>query len=267
MAMEEKAAIGAGYTVVGLVVRIAVYTAITFIATVLLVVETPATGGYFNLGEASIYAIAAIAPPLATAIAAGLGPALADLVLGYWYFAPATFAIKFTEGFVVSYLMRRLPGRISLRLRALTAGLGLALALVVSVNGLGGAGGGFGAELAMVNASLAGLGLVIPSLVISAPAALWLVISLLIAILSLSLAVISARRPYMLAMAVGGLIMVTGYFLYEYFFSNPIILHRDPAGAFFEIPVNIGQFVAGILLSYPVVHFVARAGAAVSERP
>jgi uncharacterized membrane protein len=51
------------------VLRVIVYTVITFIATVLLVVETPATGGYFNLGEAAIYTIAYLSPPTIAAIA------------------------------------------------------------------------------------------------------------------------------------------------------------------------------------------------------
>jgi uncharacterized membrane protein len=62
------------------VLRILLYTIITFIATALLTVETPATGGYFNLGEAAIYVIAYLASPLVAAISSGLGPHLLILL-------------------------------------------------------------------------------------------------------------------------------------------------------------------------------------------
>ncbi len=243
-------------------IRIAMYTAITFVATVLLVVETPATGGYFNLGEAAIYAIAAMSPPIVAAIAGGLGPAIADLILGYWYFSPATFVIKFCEGYVVSRLIHvvRSRGTVPISLRLATPLVGIALAAVVSLNSIGGGGKeSTGFVFTWTPTNVFGLRIPIPSFTLSLPSATWIAIGILIAGLSIAITFVSRARPYLLPMAIGGMIMVTGYFLYEFFVSNPLILHRDPWGAITEVPVNVGQFTAGILLAYPVVQFVERA--------
>ncbi len=240
------------------VVKVIVYIAVTFIATAMLAVETPATGGYFNLGEAAIYAIAVLEPPIIAAIAGGVGPALADLALGYWYFAPATFVIKFTEGYVVSRLSKSRAGLG--RARLLTIVVGLALAGVVAYNGVGGGGEervGLSIELGHVN--IAGLRLPLPSVTAELPSWLWFLIAVLIAGLAVGLSLAAKEKPYLLAMAAGGLIMVTGYFLYEFFVSNPLILGRARWAAITEVPVNVGQFTAGILLAYPIVAFVERA--------
>uniref|UniRef100_A0A7J2TAD9 ECF transporter S component n=1 Tax=Ignisphaera aggregans TaxID=334771 RepID=A0A7J2TAD9_9CREN len=244
------------------VLRILLYTIITFIATALLTVETPATGGYFNLGEAAIYVIAYLASPLVAAISSGLGPALADLALGYWYFAPATLVIKFCEGFIVSKLVRVLKVgtkrglAIIIRVVALFMGLSLASIIILKLSFGGGA---TSIEVSWTPTYVFGFLVSIPQLKVGVPSYAWIAVALtFIAIVSLYVAVLH-NKPYAVAMALGGLIMVTGYFLYEYFVSNPIILGRDPLGAIFEIPVNIGQFIAGVVLAYPVVQFIERA--------
>ena len=251
------------------IVRIAVYTAITFVATVLLVVETPATGGYFNLGEAAIYAIAAMSTPVAAAIAGGLGPAIADLILGYWYFSPATFVIKFCEGYIVSRLIHviKYRGGVPTPLRLATPLVGAALAATVSLNAVGGSGEeATGFVFTWTSTNVFGLSIPIPSFTLSLPSVTWIAIGVLIAGVSIAITFVSRARPYLLPMAIGGVMMVTGYFLYEFFISNPLILHRDPWGAITEVPVNVGQFTVGILLAYPVVQFVERAKGAGTTR-
>jgi uncharacterized membrane protein len=244
-----------------LIVEAAAYTVVTFLATVILAVEVPATGGYFNLGEAAIYSIAFIAStPLVAGVAAGLGPAIADIVLGYGYFAPGTLIIKFAEGYVVAYLAGRLR-RGELPGWAKVGGPLLALAIaavLVAGMALKGLGGGFGAAATLTKASLLGVEVPLPSISLQLPGAVWLVIAAAVAALGL-IPLVARTRPYIVAPAVGGVIMVTGYFLYEFFITNPLVLGRDPFGAFFEIPVNVGQVAAGIVLSYPVVRFLERA--------
>ena len=248
------------------VVEAIVYTAATFLATVLLAVETPATGGYFNLGEAAIYSVAFLASsPWVAGVAGGVGPALADLALGFSYFAPATLVIKFTEGYLVARLGRSLgrgPGKWA-RITGLLLALGLA-AVVAWFLGRGG--GGVEASVEWVNVSLAGIEFQLPSLYFSIPAYLWLLVAVLIAGLGVLVAFVPGKYYHVVAMSLGGLVMVTGYFLYEYFVSNPLILGRDPVGAVLEVPANIGQAVAGILLAYPVVRFVERAGGRAAGR-
>ncbi len=243
---------------VSTVVRTAIYTVLVFAATAMLAVETPATGGYFNLGEAAIYSIAAFAPPLVTAIAAGVGSALSDLALGYGIFAPATLVIKFCEGYVVSKLISIVRGRGStpLWLRIASPLVGAGIASVVAFLSLGG--GGLGISLGLTPIKVAGVEIDLPTLSVQLPPVVWAVIAALIVGLALATTLTSRFLPYVVCMAVGGMIMVTGYFLYEYFVSNPLT-GRPPIAAVFEVPVNVGQFAAGIVIAHAVIGFVERA--------
>jgi len=239
-------------------VRVAVYTVLVFAATAMLAVETPATGGYFNLGEAAIYSIAAFTPPIATAIAAGVGSALADLALGYGIFAPATLAIKFCEGLVVSKLIEivRRRGYPPLWLRIVTPLVGGGIATTIATLALGS--GGLSVKLGLVPIKIFGVTIPLPTVSFGLPPAVWWVIAGLVLALSIATAASSRYRPYVVCMAVGGMIMVTGYFLYEYFVSNPLT-GRPPIAALFEVPVNVGQFAAGIVIAHAVIGFVERA--------
>ncbi len=236
------------------IVETAVYTAITFLATVLLVVETPATGGYFNLGEAAIYSIAFLTSPLVAGVAGGLGPAIADVVLGFGYYAPGTFAIKFAEGYLVSTLARRAGRGLRAAAAALAVVAAMALALVVAVAAPTGEAG---VQVYWTPTRLFGVEVPVPTVSVTLPSWVWYLLAALI--LVVALAGVVERRGLLLPITAGGMVMVTGYFLYEFLYVNPIVLGRDPWGAVFEVPVNIGQVVAGALLSYPVVRFVARA--------
>ncbi|NPA96930.1 MAG: ECF transporter S component [Crenarchaeota archaeon] len=239
-------------------IRVAVYTVLVFAATAMLAVETPATGGYFDLGEAAIYSIAVFTPPLATAIAAGVGSALADLALGYGIFAPATLVIKFCEGLVVSKLVQivRRRGSPPLWLRVLTPVVGGGIAATIATLAFGS--GGVSASIGLVPIRVFGVEIPLPTVSIGLPPIVWWVIAGLVVALSIATAVTSRYRPYVVCMAVGGMIMVTGYFLYEYFVSNPLT-GRPPIAALFEVPVNVGQFAAGIVIAHAVIGFVERA--------
>ena len=88
-------------------IEIIVYIVAVYVATIALQIYQPATGGYFNLGEAVIYIAAMLSSPLVAGIAGGVGASLADLSTGYGIFAPATLVIKFTEGYVAGYLVKK----------------------------------------------------------------------------------------------------------------------------------------------------------------
>ncbi len=79
----------------------ALFTAFVCVATMVLVVPIPATGGYFNLGETVIYIAAMLFGGVVGGFVGGIGSALADLLLGFSAFAPITLVVKGIEGFVV----------------------------------------------------------------------------------------------------------------------------------------------------------------------
>ena len=72
----------------------ALLTAIVCVATFIVKIPSPATNGYFNLGDCFVLLSGWIFGPVYGALAAGLGSALADILSGYVQYAPATFIIK-----------------------------------------------------------------------------------------------------------------------------------------------------------------------------
>jgi uncharacterized membrane protein len=155
----------------------AIFTALVFIITSQVPpIPIPATGGYFNVGETTIYVAALLFGPLVGGISGGLGASLSDAYLGFGIFAPGTLIIKFTEGAVTGLLNLKLKKYI---------------------------------KNATVTATV--------------------------------------------AVIAGGLIMVTGYFLYEL-----IALSYPLAAALTEVPLNIGQMVVGLIIAIPIMHAVLR---------
>jgi len=82
-----------------------VSTALTTIMTCIMF-PLPKPLGYVNLGEVAIFIFSLLMGPLIGAFAGGVGSMLADIILGYSSYAPATFMIKGFEGFIVGYLRR-----------------------------------------------------------------------------------------------------------------------------------------------------------------
>lgn len=70
----------------------ALFTALTCVATALLHLKMP--NGYANLGDTVLLLGAFLLGPTRGALAGGIGSALADLLLGYVIYAPATLVIK-----------------------------------------------------------------------------------------------------------------------------------------------------------------------------
>lgn len=72
----------------------ALFSALICVATMLVQIPIPATGGYANLGDGVILICAFLMHPAQAVIAAGLGSMLADVLTGYVIFAPGTLIIK-----------------------------------------------------------------------------------------------------------------------------------------------------------------------------
>ena len=88
---------------------IAVMSALTMVATMISVNFAP-TGGYFNFGDVIVVTTALLFGPIVGGLTGGIGPALADIYLGYGLFAPFTLVIKGLEGLVVGYIAGGKPG-------------------------------------------------------------------------------------------------------------------------------------------------------------
>ena len=75
-------------------VTAAVFASVVCVATLVVNIPIPATKGYVNLGDCMVLLAAFFLGPVYGAAAAGIGSMLADLFLGYAYYAPGTLLIK-----------------------------------------------------------------------------------------------------------------------------------------------------------------------------
>lgn len=83
-----------------------ILTALTTAVTMALVVPFPPTRGFFNLGDAMVFFAALTFGMRAGAICGGVGSAIADILLGFGYFAPITLVAKGSEGLVAGAIGR-----------------------------------------------------------------------------------------------------------------------------------------------------------------
>jgi uncharacterized membrane protein len=87
----------------------AMFAAFVCVATIVIKIPTP-LNGYINLGDCVILVASFLLPCGYAALAAGVGSCLADVLLGYMAYAPATFVIKslmVIVAFVVAKLLKK----------------------------------------------------------------------------------------------------------------------------------------------------------------
>ncbi len=84
--------------------RTALLIAVTAVVTIAVNIPLPHVHGYINMGDTVILASGLLFGPVTGAIVGGLGSFLADILLGYAYWAPWTLIIKGLEGFLVGHL-------------------------------------------------------------------------------------------------------------------------------------------------------------------
>lgn len=212
---------------------IVIFTAITFVFTVIITIATPATKGFINIGETGVYLAALIGGPIVGAIAGGLGSALADLALGYALYAPATFIIKGIEGYLAGYLARLLIK--SKRSEKIT--------LAIIVSGI--------IVLFMFFEAMGGITLQFKALgnelklFVPFEVVMGIVVALGLAMVFLAL-LGKFYSDLSLACLISGIEMVFGYYLYESIIFGEKI-------ALIEVLPNFIQPIAGIIISIPLV--------------
>lgn len=226
------------------VVKLAIFAALVYIFTVAIQFAQPITGGYFNFGEAAIYTCALISDPLTAGLAAGIGSSLADATTGYGIFAPGTLAIKFTEGFIASYLFRKIG-----KSNKWIANIAVSSVYILTISYIG---------MKYLSGNLT-LSLSSVSYSFYIPWELWIFIGIAIMLILLILEKKEGSGTKYASLLLAGLIMVSGYFLYEYFISNPLT-GRPRIAAVAEVPVNFGQALVGAIVAIPVYNFLLKAG-------
>jgi len=215
------------------IVFTAIGAALVFLGTVAISIYIPETKGYFNIGESMVYTIALLFGPTIGGVAGGLGSALADIALGYYHYAPATFVIKFIEGFLAGYIYYKLKKYSEKKLTI------IGFIIPVGLVALGTYYYSAYAELTLFG--LATLGLYVA-------AYLWIAIAAAVALVFIYFIY---KKEYelsikVMALGIAGLEMVLGYFLYEYY-----VLGFGPA-ALAEVPFNIMQMIVGSAIAIPL---------------
>lgn len=223
----------------------AIFAALVFVATVVFSSYVPQTTGFFNIGETMVYITALLFGPLVGGFAGGVGSMLADLFLGYPHFAVGTLVIKGCEGAVVGFLSRRKVGLGSrLQWKVFTFVVGLVVGVLLA---------GVGSVYYSGSVELY-IGIPPPAVpfVVVIPPVFWyglgVVVTLLVALMGF---VFDPEFGWLiLSVIVGGLVLVSGYFLYEQLFLG--------VAALAEVPFNVGQMSVGLIVAVPVVRAVWR---------
>lgn len=110
----------------------ALFIALTFIATMLIHIRLPimGNGGLIHLGNVPLFIAALVFGKKMGAIAGAFGMALSDIASGWGVWAPFTFIIVGTMGFVAGLISEKLPGN-----RLLVNTLAVIAALVIKIVG------------------------------------------------------------------------------------------------------------------------------------
>ncbi|MHA2365127.1 MAG: ECF transporter S component [Candidatus Hodarchaeales archaeon] len=242
------------------VAMIATFTTLVFLSTTLFYIALISSTGFFNIGESFVYLAAIIGGPIVGAIAGGLGSALADMILGYGYFAPGTFVIKGCEGLVAGYLFhysKRVDTNIRLGFIALVTTFLLIFSIYVTTPALNGESGSEIVQGAFVFFKITDNG--ISSNEISQIEFSGFLLIFIVLIFSFVLWFVGLRYgekgQIVISCALAGIIIVVGYFLYE------VILLQIPwEGALSELPFNVAQVAIGIAIAVPIVSYLRELG-------
>ncbi len=226
----------------------AVFTALVCVATMTFSINVPATRGFFNIGESMVFLSALLFGPFVGAFAGGIGSMLADLLLGFPHYAPATLIIKACEGAFVGALKKRNP-RFSSKLewKFFTLILGVVAGFLLGWVGMSYYSGDV--ELSLGSSSF----------MFYLPAEFWLFLGVITSLSIIFLGFLADPEFGWTVFSVitGGFIMVLGYFLYQQFFIGP--LFNIEAVAIAEIPINIGQMIIGATVALPIAKIIWRA--------
>lgn len=213
--------------------QIPISAALVFVTTTIIRIPIPATGGYFNLGESIIYAVALLYGPIVGGLAGGIGASIADAI-GYPLFTPGTFIIKLFEGLTTGYVGQRLRQKKEApklsRIMSLILGIVLSTATYyIGVNYMA----------VFANALSDQL--------------MWGLVSLFLGTFIVVMGFMPRTETAWQTSSIilGGLAMVAGYFLYENLLA--LLFPNLEIYAVAEIPANIGQMLVGLAIALPIL--------------
>ena len=109
-----------------LMVKYAVFMALTTVMTMVIHIPTIGTNGYLNLGDMVVFLAALMLGKEGGFIVGGLGSALADILLSYTHYAPITFIVKGLEGYIAGKILETDLGKKSPLIATIIGGVWMA---------------------------------------------------------------------------------------------------------------------------------------------
>jgi len=218
----------------------AIMAGLVYVFTIIFSLYIPQTRGFFNFGEVGVYISALIGGPLIGFLAGSIGSSLADLTLGYYYYAPATFIIKGLEGLIAGKLAEILGEKFGRYPRIGGVTLITILSFLLYF---------FGIQFYIGQASITIA--IKTTYTIIFNQTIWITVSIIFfSIITYLILKYNEISGWILSMACGGMEMVLGYFLYEQFILGYL--------AIAEVPFNIMQVLIGVFVATIVVHYIRR---------
>jgi uncharacterized membrane protein len=225
----------------------ALMTALVAVMTIVVAVPVPFTNGYVHFGDSMIFLSALVLGWKRAPVAAGLGSAIADVCLGYPYWAPWTLVIKAVMALVAGVIMAKCA--VKKRNAVISCGaimaawlaLGLAARWIVTFEATHNQAGLI--EKMETGASAFG------ELLDAAQSQLMLFALVIPAALAVAAFVLGRRDGAsvslgaLLGMTGGGLFMVFGYYV------AGGLIYGNFAYAAFSMPANVVQFLAGFFIA------------------
>lgn len=89
---------------------IIIFTGLCALVTAVTIIPIPRTDGFFNFVDGLVFFTGFMFGPLTGAIAGGVGPAIADIALGYAFYSPFTLVAHGLQGFLagmMAYALRK----------------------------------------------------------------------------------------------------------------------------------------------------------------
>lgn len=86
----------------------ALFAALACVATMSIRIPTPGTGGYIHPGDAVVILCGIFLGPVTGGLAAGIGSCMADVLGGYFVYAPITLVIKGLVALCAGLIYRKL---------------------------------------------------------------------------------------------------------------------------------------------------------------
>jgi uncharacterized membrane protein len=209
-------------------------TALITVTTIVIPIPIPFTNGYVHPGDSMVFMAVLLLGRKHGALAAGFGSAFADVVLGFFIWAPFTFVIKSVMAFIVGLVIERCsekPRNLVISCASVAALWLLFDAAVIRITGASEFGAATDSAVGAIEANSMWGVLILPVLLI------------LIAVVLRRKEHIFIPPAHIVGMTCGGIFMVFGYYIAEG------LIYGNFMAAVLGIPANIAQFTLGFLIA------------------